>query len=78
MKTPFIISDALRRCWLCLLFALCVAPAQAQLEWRVSVKIILGPANEIPCCGDYDSAVKLTNRINEANAMMQALGRGYK
>lgn len=52
--------------------------ARAQLEWRVSVKFILGPNNEFPCCGNYDSYEDITNRVNEANVMLRRLGRGYE
>jgi hypothetical protein len=52
--------------------------ASAQIEWRVSVKFILGSNGERPCCGNYDSFEDVTNRINEANAILRRQGRGYE
>lgn len=63
-----------------LAFLLALSPflAPAQIEWRVSVKFILGPNDERPCCGNYDSFEDVTNRINEANAILWRHGRGYR
>jgi hypothetical protein len=52
--------------------------ASAQIEWRVSVKFVLGPNDERPCCGNYDSSENVTNRISEANVILRKQGRGYQ
>ena len=60
--------------------ALCSAgpAAQAQIEWRISVKFILDANGRRPPGGPMNSNAEVTNRINYANDIYRASGRGYQ
>ncbi len=55
-----------------------VTTAHAQIEWRVSVKIILGPQGQRPPFGVMNEDADVTNEINWANEIYRATGRGYQ
>ena len=63
-----------------------VVQGHAQIEWRISVKFILGPSGERPsnsgCFGDSGVALvdnnAVINNINYANQLLDRTGRGYR
>jgi len=63
-----------------------VTLSQAQLEWRISVKFILGPSGQRPsnsgCFGDSGVALidnaSVVSNINYANQLLDRTGRGYR
>lgn len=69
-----------------LAFLLSVATSHAQLEWRISVKFILGPSGQMPAGGGGfgASSFALTNNqtvidnINYANQLLDRNCRGYR
>jgi hypothetical protein len=64
-----------------LLSLLAGAPAWAQLEWRVSVKVFTGAGGALPQAPGWSGGAALyqsiTNAVNAANAILNATGRGY-
>src|SRR5262245_33097019 len=59
--------------------------ASAQLEWRVSVKMFTDPEGKLtfernppPFWTPVCSPTEISNRIYEANATLDKLGRGYR
>jgi hypothetical protein len=64
----------------------CALPATAQIQWRISVKFILGSGNMMPTNSDgFDaSSVNLISRqavidnINFANQLLDRTGRGFR
>ncbi len=61
---------------LCFLFG---ANTQAQLQWRLSVKLILDAGGNPPTSGNgIGSAAEIQNHVNAANAFLDRAGRGYQ
>ncbi len=64
-----------------LLWLLCLATGvQGQIEWRVSVKFFTDASGNPPtgAGSNVNSPEAVTNRIAEANAILDARGRGYR
>src|SRR5260370_29754165 len=59
---------------LCALFSL---EAQAQLQWRVSVKVILDASTNRPTSGNVYTDQQIQGEIDTANAILDKYGRGY-
>ena len=59
---------------LCALFS---PEAQAQLQWRVSVKVILDSNGNRPTSGNVYTDAQIQGEINTANAILDKYGRGY-
>ena len=51
--------------------------AQAQLQWRVSVKVILDANTNRPTSGNVYTDSQIQGEINTANAILDKYGRGY-
>lgn len=63
-----------------LLLALLLAPAlaSAQIDWRVSVKFVLDANGNRPTGGSLGTDDEVRTQINNANAIMDGTGRGYR
>src|SRR5437870_5056820 len=59
---------------LCALFS---PEAQAQLQWRVSVKVILDSNGNRPTSGNVYTDQQIQGQIDTANAILDQYGRGY-
>jgi hypothetical protein len=63
------------------LFAAALLPAasaQAQILWRVSIKQIVHPLTGVTTCTDWASLADAQRGIDEANAILDATGRGTR
>jgi hypothetical protein len=59
---------------LCALFS---PEAQAQLQWRVSVKVILDSNGNRPTSGNVYTDAQIQGEIDTANSILDKYGRGY-
>src|SRR5688500_19649727 len=71
------------------LLALCLLgqPVSAQIQWRISVKFILGSSGQLPSNTDggfgtsnvdFISRQAVTNNINYSNQLLARAGRGFR
>lgn len=63
------------------LFAAALLPTasvQAQIIWRVSIKQIIHPITGVSTCTDWASQADAVRAIEEANAILDATGRGAR
>lgn len=61
-----------------LALALLAPMAQAQIEWRVSVKMILDANENRPPTGNFITDEQVSNTVRRANEILDATGRGYR
>ena len=55
----------------------CPSPGSAQLQWRVSVKVILDASGNRPTSGNVYTDSQIRGEIDTANAILDKYGRGY-
>jgi len=61
-----------------LLTLLLSAPASAQIEWRVSIKLILDAGGNLPAMGSLNTIAAVQAEVDFCNGVLDNTGRGYR
>jgi hypothetical protein len=67
---------------MCFTFAFVAFPVQAQLEWRISIKVFTGTGGVLPRAPGWSGGAtpyqSFSNAVNSHNSILDSTGRGYR